>query len=217
MSNGISNQALSAGPVHVPSTMINRTTRQPFNCGAIMHISPADRSTYLNSHTRIISLEATLTMMQFDDSTTPQQSKPRSVPKISTLSIKTTIDTEYLLVPNTPVGRQADWSSKYISFVEDEGREPRDVSDHPVHRRSEPRPPLSPPLSAKKAVVADSIREPPAAGEARDTSIFDWGDCILSIEACTCGYGEPPLAASSIESNEEADLIGLSILGVEHG
>ena len=104
-----------------------------------------------------------------------------------------------------PVDRRAVWPPKYIAFV-DEEREPNDVSDRPVHRRSRPRLPKSPPPSAKKAAVAVSV-SPPSAGEVRDTMF------IFSVEACTCGYEDAPRAASSVESNEE--LIGLSFLDAE--
>ena len=168
-----------------------------------------------NSHSRlalalIISLEATLPTMLGNGSNIPQQIKPL---KTSTLSIKTTIDAEYLVMSDTsswPFGRRAVWPPKYIAFVEVEEREPNYVLDRPVHRYSRPRLPRSPRPSAKRAAAVAASVSPPAAGEVRGTIFGRWDDCILSVEACACGYEEAPCAASLVESNEESDLIGLS-------
>ena len=139
--------------------------------------------------------------MQFNGSDTPPQYEPKSVPKTSTLGIKTTIDTEYLLLSNacsSPFGRRADCPSKHISFVEDEEREPHDGLEHLEQSFRQPCLPKSQPMSAKKAVVAATVSPLPTREVSRGTII----DCFLSVEVCPCGYEETPPAASSVKSNE---------------
>jgi len=187
---------------HEGNGSFRRCTESLSSSGQHHRLLIAELSTLVWALAPIISLETTLPTMQGNGSNIPQQTKP------PTLSIKTTIDAEYLLLSDAsswPVDRRAVWPPKYIAFV-DEEREPNDVSDRPVHRRSRPRLPKSPPPSAKKAAVAVSV-SPPSAGEVRDTMF------IFSVEACTCGYEDAPRAASSVESNEE--LIGLSFLDAE--